>query len=141
MMTRPHARRGGAAVELALCMIFVLVPMTAAVIEWGWYFYREISIQQLARDAARVGVSDAVSDSGRDSAAQAWAETRLSELGFDSGTATVDVVLGADSITVGTQTRDLLRVTITAEYEQITGLLPDGANPPENLTATYEMRS
>lgn len=133
-------RRGAAAIEFSLCLVFVFMPLMAAIFEWSWYFYQEVAIMRVARDAARVGVSDTVATGARASAAQEWAEQRLIAAGYDVSGSEVSVTYPADSITAGAFNRDLLRVEINIEYPAIIGLLPDGGEPPENLSVVYEMR-
>ena len=117
-------RRGAAAIEFSLCLVFVFVPLMAAILEWSWYFYQEVAIMRIARDAARVGVADTVASGARASAAQEWAEQRLIAAGYDVGGSEVSVTYPADSITAGAFNRDLLRVEIAIPYSAIIGLLP-----------------
>lgn len=133
-------RRGAAAIEFSLCLVFVFMPLMAAIFEWSFYFYQETMIMRIARDAARVGVADTVPSGARASAAQEWAEQRLIALGFDVGGSEVQVTYPADSITAGAFNRDLLRVEIDIPYTAIIGLLPNGGEPPDNLAVVYEMR-
>lgn len=137
---RNGARRGAAAIEFSLCLVFVFVPLMAAIFEWSWYFYQEVIVMRVARDAARVAVSDTVSDSARASVAQAWAEMRLTEMGFTVGASDVDVTYPGDTITAGAYDRDLLRIQISIPYNAIIGLLPNGGEPPETLSIVHEMR-
>jgi len=135
-----HTRRGTSAIEFALTMTFVLIPLIAAVLEWSWYFYQDIRIMRVARDAARAGVSDTIVDGNRADAASDWAQIRLGdEMGFDISGGAVSVTDGAETISVGGSTRPLLRVEISVPYEHVFGLLPDAAEPPDHLQATYEM--
>ena len=132
-------RRGAAAIEFALCLVFVFVPLMAAIFEWSWYFYQEVAIMHVARDAARVGVADTVTDSARASAAQEWAEQRLITAGYDISGSEVQVTYPGDSISAGSHSRDLLHIEIDLPYVAIIGLLPDSAEPPDHLFITYDM--
>lgn len=137
---RDGARRGAAAIEFSLCLVFVFVPLMAAIIEWSWYFYEEVMVMRVARDAARVGVSDTVPDSARASAAQEWAEQRLIQAGFTVSGSEVSVTYPGDTINAGAFSRDLLRIEIELPYSSIIGLLPNGGEPPDTLRIVHEMR-
>ncbi len=132
-------RKGAAAIEFALCMTFVLLPLLAAILEWSWYFYQEIRVMRVGRDAARVGVSASISPDNRTHAATDWAEMRLAEMSFDTSDDGVEVSLGTETINVGGGTRDLLLVTLNVPFEAVTGLLPAGLSPPDHLNSVYAM--
>jgi hypothetical protein len=135
-----RTRRGTSAIEFALTMTFVLIPLIAAVIEWSWYFYQDIRVMRVARDAARVGVSDTVVDGNRADVASDWAQIRLGDdMGFDISGGAVNVTDGEETISVGGDSRPLLRVELSVPYEHVIGLLPDGVDPPDHLNATFEM--
>lgn len=136
---RSRSRRGAAAIEFALCLVFVLMPLFAAVMEWSWYFYQEMRVMHVARDAARLAVSDTIGDDNRTHAATDWAEMRLAEMNMDTSDDGVSVSLGDETISVGAGTRDLLKVTLNVPFEAVTGLLPDGLSPPAYLNAVYAM--
>lgn len=139
-MARPahtRRRRGTAAIEFALCLVFVFTPLIVAVTEWSWYLYLQTRVLRIARDAGRVAANKSVGDSSKATAAQAWAETRLMELGLDVGGTEVEVTYPSDTVTVGTVTRDLLRIEITIAYPPLIGALPDVVYPDANLQAVY----
>lgn len=137
---RPNRpRRGAAAIEFALCLVFVLLPLVAAVLEWSWYFYQEIRVMRVARDSARVGVSASIAEDNREHAATDWAEMRLDEMGFDTSDNGVEVSYGAETISVGADTRLLVQVVLNVPFEAATGLLPDEISPPDHLNSVYEM--
>lgn len=143
-MNRPQARRarrGAAAIEFVLSLVLVLLPLLAAVLEWSWYFYQEIRVMRIARDAVRVGVSDQVANANRDDAASDWALVRLAEMGMSTESGVVTVTSGATSINVGTETRPLLQITMNVPYTGVFGLLPEPADPPDTLHFVYGMVS
>lgn len=136
-----RTRSGTSAIEFLLTMTFVLFPLIGAVLEWSWYFYQDIRVMRVARDAVRVGVSDTIVDGNRADAASDWAYIRLGpdEMGFDISGGAVSVTDGVETITVGGETRPLLHIELSVPYEHVIGLLPGGVDPPDHLTATFDM--
>lgn len=129
-------RRGSAAVEFALSLIFILTPMLAAVLEWGSYYSQELQMLQVLRDGVRVAVSDTVPTSSAETTAEDWIDHRLAEMGYDYSDDTVVV----DTVEVGGF--DMLQVTLQVEYIPIFFDLPvlNAGHPPEFLGGTYQMR-
>ena len=135
-----RSRRGTSAIEFVLTMTFVLLPLMAAVLEWSWYFYQDIRVMRVARDAVRAGVSDSIDDGNRAGAASDWANIRLhDDMGFDISGGAVNVTDGDETINVGGTTRALLHMEISVPYEHVVGLLPDEIEPPDQLTASFDM--
>ena len=142
-MTRPlraRDRRGAAAVEFALCLIFVLMPLLGAVLEWGWYFYREITVMNIVRDGTRLAVSDNLSSS-RSATASNWIGLRLTEVNLPNGLDTVAVDCPTATVVISGDTFDLMKVTATVPFDGPTNMLPTGANPPANLVVNYTVRT
>lgn len=50
---RPRARRGVVTVEVALCLIFVLLPVTLGGFQFAMVFMTQHALQQIARESAR----------------------------------------------------------------------------------------
>ena len=51
-MTRVHARKGSTAVEVGITLpVFVLLLL--GIVEWGWAFPRQVTLEHIARDACR----------------------------------------------------------------------------------------
>lgn len=50
---RPRARRGVVTVEVALCLIFVLLPVTLGGFQFAMIFITQHALQQIARESAR----------------------------------------------------------------------------------------
>lgn len=126
-----RSRRGAAAVEFAFSLIFVLVPLLAVTLDWGWYFYRELTVTNAVRDGVRVGVM--VDSSFRSSVTEEWIATRLMEAGF-----VADEDFSDSSLNVTNDTdAETLTVSASVTYKHLLDLLPVG--PPDELTVTYTM--
>lgn len=131
--TRPHpsarrARRGGAAIELALTAP-ILFSMATGVVEWGWFMNQQVSVVQAARDAARAGALTADAGEAPSVAIERFND-RLTEIGADPTQSTVAAVVGDSSA------GSVLTVSVEVPYPALLGFLPT----PDRLRASTTMR-
>lgn len=126
-------RRGSAAVEFAFSMLFVLVPLLGVTLDWGWYFYRQLAVQNIVRDGVRVAVMSDITTSYRDSVAEHWITAQLDEAGFEPG---VDFD-SADIVATDDDVAETVTVSATVTFNHLLNLLPVG--PPDALVVNYTM--
>jgi Flp pilus assembly protein TadG len=122
------ARRGGAAIELALTAP-ILLSMATGVVEWGWFMNQQVSVVQAARDAARAGALSADADEAASVAVERFND-RLAEIGADPTQSTVAAAVGDSASGI------VVTVTVDVPYPPLLGLLPT----PERLRASTTMR-
>lgn len=133
-------RRGAANVEFALCFVFVLMPLLSAILEWGWYFYREITLLNIVRDGTRLAVSSTM-ESSRSAVAENWIGLRLTDVNLPNTSGAVVVDCPFDTVSSGGLSFDVMKVTATVPFDGFIGLLPADANPPSDLVASFTMRT
>ena len=136
---RQSSRKGTAAVEFALCLVFVLMPLAGAILEWGWYFYREITLLNIVRDGTRLTIQDSV-QSSRSAFAENWIGLRLEDVGLVNASGEVTVDCPSATVSAGGADFELMTIRATVPFDGMVSLLPFG-NPPENLVATFTMRT
>lgn len=125
-----RSRRGSAVIEFAL-VAPVLLAVLLGVIDYGWYFYREMQVVSAVREGARYGAATPRTNSPDPVAvATARVRTTLNAYGLSGGTATVTSVL------TGVKPDTLLTVTGTLPYVPIAGFVP----VPPTMRATMAMR-
>lgn len=115
---RCQVRRGGAALEFALCAPILLLVL-GGMVEWGWYFSQQILVEGAARDAARAG---ATADKGADLAqiAERRARSSLDGAGFDGDGASVSVSTWNDA-ELG---EEVLEVQVSVDHHPLVSLVP-----------------
>jgi Flp pilus assembly protein TadG len=121
----PRRRRGAQAIELALISpaMFTLVIGT---LELGWYAHLDTRLDAVARDAVRrAAMTVDTSDEELSAQVQDEVDATLGDNGFTAEVETISVD-GVDS----------LRVTITRDYQGITGFVP----LPLSLSSTTSLR-
>lgn len=110
------ARRGSAALEFAISLPVLLI-LVAGIVDFGWWFYREVGIIQIARDAALAGsITKLASDPM--GTAQARAQAALTAAGYALGPATVQ------TRSVATASGTCLEVSLSAPYDHLLSLIP-----------------
>jgi Flp pilus assembly protein TadG len=121
-------RRGAELLEAALTLP-VLLLVVAGIVDFGWYYSQQQSIQQAVRQGARIGVATSQEDDPPAAATQA-AERALADAGLS-----VDVTVSASFATIpgGEQA---LEVQAEADYWGLWGLL----SLPLEYGATTVMR-
>lgn len=115
----PRSRRGIAAVEFAL-ILPVILGLSIATLEFGWYFSRLSQVAALTRDAARYGANASTSAEAMVDA-QVAAQALLRDLGYDCAERGCNI--RATLINAAGQPMVELRVDV--EYIQLTGALPE----------------
>lgn len=103
----------------------ILVLLLMGIMEWGWFFYRELNVVNTGRHAVRVGATtrpgfeeSAGSCSGCEAAAESMAYTLLTNEGIDPEDATVVAQV------VSIEGTCAIQVDISLTYDPITGFLP-----------------
>jgi Flp pilus assembly protein TadG len=125
-----RARRGGAAIEMALTAP-ILLSMAAGVVEWGWYMNQQVTVIQAVRDAARAGaLAEADAEADPASVALARIEDRMAEIGFDPTQSSVTATVSDSSV------GQVLTVSAVVLYPGLLGLVPT----PDRLRASTTMR-
>ena len=131
---RRRARSGLATVEMALLLPILLV-LTFAAVEYGWMFFKQQQITNVAREAARLGATP--------NATNATVTARVTQLMTDAGisqyTLTINPGVG------GLTPTNLFTVTVSADYPPLS--LTKMADPskivyipaPAQLTASVAM--
>lgn len=127
-MSRPsrRRRRGSISVELALSSI-PLVTLTVGAADWGWYFARQHTVSQIARDAALAG-STATPTEDPVLISETRAEAALAASHFEASDFTVLGQVVSDADVDG----DLIQLDIQIQWEPLGGLVP----MPETMRAT-----
>jgi hypothetical protein len=121
-----HKRRGSQAIEFALILPLLLVVLFG-IIEYGWYFSKELSALNLVRDAARVGATADVAVAPTE--ASEYALARWSGAGLS----------GVPSVTVnqqGVPPQRMLTLEVSGPHEALTGLIP----VPDTVGGALTMR-
>ncbi len=128
-------RRGNVAIEFALVVPLILA-LTTAIIDYGWYLSRASRVVVATRDAARLGVTYASDPSSTpDVVAEQRARAALQGAGIDCGAdctivATIGAVDGVPS----------LSVVVAAPFTPLTGLVPVPDHMKVGLTMALELR-
>lgn len=131
-------RQGGvAAVEFAL-VFPILLTLTLAAIDWGWFFFIDQQVTNCAREGARAGTLLPP----RPTSTAAAAESAAVQAGRDFLTRVrltpQGVVATYTTIGVGAGLSDAIEVTVTYPVGSLTGLLSNLM--PANARATSVMR-
>ncbi len=123
---RRDREKGASAVEFAI-VLPLLLTLVFGIMEAGWLFAQQVEVRNAAREGARMAVVDYPnpgSGSSPDIVAQVCSRASLS----------------ADraSVAIVDTTNDSARVTVTQDYESLTGFLPffNGLT----ITSVVEMR-
>lgn len=119
-------RAGNAATELAFALP-VLLLLGAGVAEWGWWFRWEVTVAQIARDAALTASITAARDDPA-GAAEARARAALLAAGLPTGNA---IVLAE---TTPTTAGPAMRVLVSAPYRGLVPLIPSPARLSADAT-------
>jgi Flp pilus assembly protein TadG len=114
--------RGAAAVEFALILCFVLLPVVWAIIDLGRAYNAKLTLTHSAREAVRV-----------------WALTGDLTKTSDAAEASA-VGLDVDVTTTLCTFGDPTTVTVTASFTYLTPLLGEAIPVPETFAATGVMR-
>lgn len=118
--------RGSAAVELALGSV-PLIVLTLGAIDWGWYFARQLTVAQVARDASLAG-SVATEEQDPVTIAEARAKASLEACAFEAEQITV----AATTFTSADVDGEVIQLDVQVAWQPLGGLLP----MPETLRAT-----
>ena len=110
-------RRAANAIEFALTMP-VLLGLMSGLMDWGWYFHRQLAVDATVRDAIRIGAM--VSSESTSTPEQVASDALVSAFaaqGFD-GSMLLDVRRNGD---IGQQT---LHVGVEIPYSAPVGIIP-----------------
>ena len=128
-MTRVHARKGSTAVEVGITLpVFVLLLL--GIVEWGWAFPRQVTLEHIARDACRSGALTKEVATAT-AAARSRAEQRLVEDGFVLDQ--VEILVSTDTAPTAGRT---MTVALAQPYQALLGAVPT----PIDLRASATMR-
>lgn len=134
-MNSTSDERGAAMVEFAVVLPLLLLFLFA-IVEFGWGFTQHLDVRHGARETARLTAVN-VNPGGQPPATQAYGIAALGCDRLEHATgATVQIVFDDPS---ATNVGDLAEVTVTRDFEQLTGYLGpifDGMT----LTSVIEFR-
>lgn len=126
-----RSRRGSAAVEFALTFPLIVL-LAIGIVEYGWLFHEYNQLHTALRDAARFGSKNATGDTAIGLlAAQTRLQTNLIEYYGICPAGLAGCAIGGADTGVGVD--DAFRLTVTIDYEPITGFGIPGI--PSTLTA------
>ena len=132
---RSAGESGAAAVEFAV-VLPVFVALLLGIVDFGWFFFHEVTIANAAREGARTGVTHAPGDAEDGiTAAVARAREYLETSGVSCGE-TCSVV----ATDVGTSPELLLEVTIQYPYTPLVGFIPTPAQIEARSSMRYEVQ-
>ncbi len=124
--------KGIAALEAAILVPLVLLPLIFGIIDWGYVFFVDLSLTNAAREGARRGVTAATEEMAVQEAKDA-VEAYLVAAGLGTGGLNEvewDATMENPNLTVKTS---------IADFEPLIGFLPEAALP-SSLSATAVMR-
>lgn len=124
-----RSRRGGAALEFALCVPFVFLVLGVTV-ELGQFILRHQDLRRAARDGCRVGAATLEGPSGNGASLRAAAEAHSREILEQVG---MPCDAGCTLVTSWAEEADgfsYLTVTVQIPYEPLTGLVPGMSGRP-----------
>ena len=115
-------RRGAVAVEMAVVMTFIFVPMLLGIIEFG----RVMMVGQIVTTASRYGVRHAILDgTSNDEVDEMIRDYITSSLAMDRGDVIVDINITPDGTNpsatdvADAQRRDLVQVTVSVPWNEV----------------------
>lgn len=118
--------RGAAAIEFAL-VLPVLLFLVLGMVDYGWYFFCQLTVTNAAREGARAGTTVPGGDGGR---ATATTQSYLATAGLAGQPTQIDVNIGAAPTTVS--------VDVWMHFRPIIGFVPlprDGGGPVAHARA------
>lgn len=125
---KEERRRGADAIEFAL-LLPVLLAVTSAIVDYGWYYSQELSMVAAVREGARIGATVDPDEGSYCSAAGNRAREAMTAAGLDGAGARIA------ASTSGAAPDLVLTVTATVAYSKLIGLLP----VPKELSSTTVM--
>ncbi len=131
--TATSGRRGASATEFALTLP-VLMLITSAIVDYGWYLGQSTNVMNAAREGLRVGVQVPF-DGGPDAEAEQWAETLLQGYGIGCG-ATVTCTITGTVTTV--ESYDALMLSVAVPFSPLVGMVPIPETLHVELTMALE---
>lgn len=130
MLNRRHLRRGANAIEFAL-ILPVLVGLMGSIVEYGWYFHREVALDGLVQEATRIAVTTPQSAHRTpQQVAEDEIVARLNALGYQGQ---VDLSIQVN----GQSPNEMLDVGVALPHEPLMGVR---SYVPTKLVATSAMR-
>jgi len=130
-------QRGAAAVETALCICFIVLPLTFATIAYAYMFSFRQALSQAASEGARAAV--AAPAASVTSTAQTAIANALSTYGMTCGTKNLSCTVSAPTTTGCPSPHTCVTVTVNYPY-RAHSLLPTvpglGFTLPSNLSFT-----
>jgi Flp pilus assembly protein TadG len=123
------ARRGAAAVEFGL-ILPVLLAILLGILDWGWVFFNQLTINNAAREGARRGAVQNDSSTAS-STAQSTASSYITGSGLSGATVTVTGPSDASPV-----------VTVNVAMNPFTplvGFVPTPANLNSNASMHWEV--
>lgn len=124
-----RARRGAQAIEFAL-LLPVLMGVTSAIVDYGWYYSQELAAIAAVREGARAGATNDPEVTTYCYAAETRVRSSLTAAGLDGTGATVTTK------TSGTSPDQVITVSATVRFTRLMGLIP----APSQLRSTTTMR-
>lgn len=125
-------RRGAQAIEFAL-LLPVLMAVTSAIVDYGWFFSQDLSVIAAVREGARAGAMANPDTTDWCAAASSRVRTSLSAAGLDASTATITTA------TSGVTPDQMITVSASVRFTRLMGLLP--APPVMKSTTTMRLES
>ncbi|MDH3705856.1 MAG: pilus assembly protein [Acidimicrobiia bacterium] len=116
---RNRRERGAALVEIAI-VIPILMTFLFGIIEFGWSFTQHLDVRHGARETARLTAVN-LNPGNLDPSSQAWGIAALGCTRLEDASG-VRIQIELDD-TSQTEVGDLAIVTVTRDYEQLTGYL------------------
>ena len=114
---KPDRKRGAVAIEFAL-LVPVLLMVVLGAIDFGWFFFCQLSVSNAAREGARAGTTVPNGDGAK---AQTVAQAYLTSAGLGAQPTAFLVNVGAAPTTVS--------VEVTMTYQKLINF-PPGLLPP-----------
>ena len=115
-------REGASAIEAALALPVLLV-LLFAILDWSWYLFEWLTVVRSAHAGVRLAVGVEAS-ADPESVATGAVEQALEAYGIPADSATIDVVLA----------EDVLTVDVRVDFQALVGVIPT----PDQLHARTE---
>ena len=119
-------RRGGNAIEFALCMP-VLIMILTGIMDYGWFFTQQHSVLAATRVGARTGSTASATESPAVLAKTAT-EAALTNSGFSGYTVTTGIT--------GVAPDQVVTVSASVPFTELVGMVPK----PDAIIASLTMR-